>query len=139
MSMPKVIGMGIKSITLYHLDPQRLPRRGRSDVYALYFLSGRDYFGLPSKSSEFLMVDDESPAEDGSIIMEYNFWYPYGLFSLYALRVYRWMEKRASSVGLTLDHSFRYVYVQRFFEAVCAQHAADLKTMRAYERFEVRG
>ncbi len=83
------------------------------------------------------MVNDINLASDGSMIMDQNYWYPYGLFSLYALRTYRWIDKRTSSIGLTLDRSLRYVYVERFFEAVCAQHTADLKTMRAQERFEV--
>ena len=137
MFMWNVIGMGIKSIVLYHLDPERLPARGRYGLYGLYFLSGRGPFGLPSKSSEFLMVNDLSPASDGSIIMDQNYWYPYGLYTLYALRVYRWIESRVQAVGLTLDRSVRYVYVELFFTAVCDQHSDDLKTMRAHERFEV--
>lgn len=139
MSLVGVIGMGIKSIVLYHLDPQRLPARGRNALYALYFLSNMDDFGLPSRSSEFLMVNDVHPTSDGSIIMDQNFWYPYGLFSLYALRTFRWIEQCALNADLALDSKFRYVYVERFFQAVCAQHADDLRTMRAYERFEVPG
>jgi hypothetical protein len=131
--------MGIKSIVLYHLDSNRLPARGRDGLYGLFFLSGRDDFGLPSKSSEFLMINDVAPASDGSIIMDQNYWYPYGLFSLYALRVFKWIGQRSSSAGYSFDHSVRYVYVQRFFEAVCAQHTDDLKTMRAHERFEIPG
>jgi hypothetical protein len=139
MFMFNVIGMGIKSIVLYHLDPQRLPARGRHGLYGLYFLSGNDHFGLPSGSSEFLMINDINPTSDGSIIMDHNYWYPYGLFSLYALRVFRWMDQRASSAGITLDHTVRYIYVERFFQAVGAQHVDDLKTMRAHERFELPG
>ena len=44
MLIVNVIGMGIKSIVLYHLDPQRLPPCGRYALYGLYFLSGRDHF-----------------------------------------------------------------------------------------------
>jgi hypothetical protein len=137
MFLVNVIGMGIKSIVLYHLDPIRFPARGRDSLYGLYFLSGGEHFGLPSKSSEFLMVNDLAPAPDGSMIMDQNYWYPYGLFSLYALRVFRWIDQRAESVEFKLDRSVRYVYVQRFFQAVCGQHADDLRTMRALERFEV--
>lgn len=137
MSMQNVVGMGIKSIVLYHLHPDRLPARGRDGLYGLYFLSGRGDFGLPSGSSEFLMVNDLNPASDGSLIMDQNYWYPYGLYSLYALRVFRWMEQRLAEVGMVLDQAMRYVYVDRFFEAVCDSHEADLKTMRAHERFEI--
>lgn len=134
-----VVGMGIKSIILYHLDPQRLPARGRHGLYGLYFLSDRQHIGLPSKSSEFLMVNDLNPTPDGSIIMDQNYWYPYGLFSMYALRVYRWIAARAADDGFRLAEASRYVYTERFFESVCAQHQADLHTMRAHERFEVPG
>ncbi len=136
MSMINVVGMGIKSILLFHLDPERLPPRGRNGLYGLYFLSGRDHFGLPSESSEFLMVNDVHPASDGSLIMDQNYWYPYGVFSLYALRVFHWIEERSKSAGFTVDPRMRFVYAERFFNAVCDQHASDLKTMRAHERFE---
>ncbi len=139
MNMQNVIGMGIKSNVLYHLDPQRLPARGQRALYGLYFLSGRSPFGLPSDTSEFLMINDPAHTTDDSIIMDQNYWYPYGLFSLYALRVFRWIDAHMSAGNVTLDRTHRYVYVQRFFEAVCAQHAEDLKTMRNHERFEVPG
>jgi hypothetical protein len=137
MAIENVVGMGIKSIVIHHLDPERLPPRGRNGLYGLYFLSGRDPFGLPSQSSEFLMVNDINLASDGSMIMDQNYWYPYGVFSLYALRIYKWIDTKALSIEFKLDRSIRYVYVERFFESVCAQHTADLKTMRAQERFEV--
>ena len=131
-----VIAMGIKSIVLFHLDAERLPPRGRDGLYGLYFLSGRHHFGLPSETSEFLMINDVNPASDGSIVMDNNYWYPYGLFSLYALRLFRWIEEHSAKTGFALDRSVRYVYVARFFQAICNQHVDDLKTMRAHERFE---
>lgn len=134
-----VVGMGIKSIILYHLDASRLPARGRYGLYGLYFLTGRDHFGLPSQSSEFLMVNDIDRASDGSIIMDQNYWYPYGLFSLYALRVFRWISARSAEAGYQMEPEYRFVYVDRFFQAVCDQHSADMKTMRAHERFEIPG
>ena len=137
MSIVNVVGMGIKSIILYHLDPERLPARGRNGLYGLFFLSGRQHFKLPSDSSEFLMINDLNPASDGSIIMDQNYWYPYSVFSVYALRVFRWIAERAQKTHVTVDPSVRYVYVERFFSAVCDQHSDDLKTMRAHERFEV--
>lgn len=139
MFIPNVIGMGIKSIVLFHLDPERLPPRGRYGPYGLYFLSKMQDFGLPSESSEFLMVNDINPAPDGSIIMDHNYWYPYGLFSLYSLRIYNWIEVRSQEAGVTLDPALRFVYTERFFDAVCTQHKDDLSTMRAHERFEIPG
>ncbi len=139
MFITNVIGMGIKSIVLFHLHPERLPPRGRNGLYGLYFLSKMQNFGLPSSSSEFLMVNDVNPTPDGSITMDHNFWYPYGLFSLYSLRVYNWIEVRSQEVGVTLDPRLRFVYSDRFFDAVCTQHQADLRTMLAHERFEIPG
>jgi hypothetical protein len=137
MTLTNVIGMGIKSIVLYHMDPSRLPQRARSDLYGLYFLSGMQVFGLPSGSSEFLMINDREPASNGSLIMEHNFWYPYGLFSLYALRLYRWMDAQMRAAGGGLDPHVRYVFVGHFLNAVCSEHAEHMKVMRAHDRFEV--
>lgn len=139
MSLAGVIGMGIKSTVLFYLDPERLPHRGRSGLYGLYFLSKMQDFGLPSRSSEFLMINDVNPTPDGSIVMDQNYWYPYGLFSLYALRVYNWIERRCEEAGVTLDVRHRFVYSERFFDAVCTEHNDDLRTMRAHERFEIPG
>jgi hypothetical protein len=137
MMLTNVIGMGIKSIILYHLDPSRFPQRARSDLYGLYFLAGMEAFGLPSGSSEFLMINDREPASNGSLIMEHNFWYPYGLFSLYASRIYRWMNERMQSVGCGLDPHVRYVFVAHFLNEVCSEHVEHMKVMRAHDRFEV--
>lgn len=139
MYLINVIGMGIKSIVLYHLDPARLPARGRIGLYALYFLSEKKNFGLPSKTSEFLMINDVSPASDGSIVMDQNYYYPYGTYSMYALRVYRWICERGVALGYTPDDSMRYVIVDRFFQGICDEHSEDVKTMRAHERFEFPG
>lgn len=137
MTLTNVIGMGIKSIVLYHLDASRLPQRARLDLYGLYFLSGMETFGLPSRSSEFLMINDREPASNGSMIMEHNFWYPYSLFSLYALRLYRWMDRQMREAESGLDPQVRYVFVTYFLSEVCSEHVEHMKVMRAHDRFEV--
>lgn len=135
MTLSSVIGMGIKSIVLFHLDPRIFPQRARTDLYGLYFLSGMQDFGLASKSSEFLMINDREPASNGSLIMEHNFWYPYGLFSAYAIRIFRWLDEQVRALGGALDTKVRYVYVSHFLAAVCAEHAEHMKVMRAHDRF----
>jgi hypothetical protein len=137
MTLINVIGMGIKSIVLYNLDPTRLPQRARSDLYGLYFLTGMNHFGLASGSSEFLMINDREPASNGSLIMEHNFWYPYGLYSLYVLRIFRWLDARIRPAGEGLDPHVRYVYVAHFLNEVCSEHADHMKVMRAHDRFEI--
>jgi hypothetical protein len=90
---------------------------------------GERSFRPPSKSSEFLMINDKHTASDGSMIMDQNYWYPYGTFSVYAIRVSGGSSSGAKATGFTVDPKMRYVYVDRFFESVCDQHVADLKTM----------
>ncbi len=136
MSLTSVIGMGIKSIVLYHLDARILPQRTRLDLYGLYFLSGMSDFKLPSKSSEFLMINDLEPVS-GSFIMEHNFWYPYGVYSVYVSRIFRWLDQKAREAGGALDTHVRYVYVSHFLQAVCSEHAEDMKIMRVHDRFGV--
>jgi hypothetical protein len=137
MTLTSVIGMGIKSVILYHLDARIFPQRTRSDLYGFYFLSGMRDFGLPSHSSEFLMVNDREPASNGSFIMEHNFWYPYGLFSLYASRLFRWLDHKVREAGGGLDKHVRHVFVACFLNSVCSEHTEHMKIMRAHDRFEV--
>jgi len=137
MMLIKVIGMGIKSIVLYHLDARIFPQRARTDLYGLYFLSGMQDFGLASHSSEFLMINDREPASNGSLIMEHNFWYPYGLFSMYALRIFRWLQTKVQASGGSLDTHVRHVFVAHFLAGVCSGHVEHMKTMRAHDRFEI--
>lgn len=135
MTLASVIGMGIKSIVLFNLDPRIFPPRARTDLYGLYFLSGMQDFGLASESSEFLMINDREPASNGSLIMEHNFWYPYGLFSMYAIRIFRWLDEQVRGLGGALDTKVRYVYASHFLSAVCGEHAEHMKIMRAHDRF----
>lgn len=137
MTLTKVIGMGIKSIVLYHLDARVFPQRARTDLYGLYFLSGMKDFGLPSHSSEFLMINDREPASNGSLIMEHNFWYPYGLFSVYAARIFRWLDRKVRAEGGALDPHVRHVFVAHFLAGVCSEHTEHMKVMRAHDRFGV--
>ena len=106
--------MGIMSTVLYQLDARVFPQRARNDLYGLYFLSGTQDFGLASHSSEFLMIKDREPASDGSLIMDHSYWYPYGLFSMYALRIFRWLQAKVQAEGVVLDTHVRYVFVARF-------------------------
>ncbi len=137
MTLTNVIGGGIKSIVLFNLSPDRLPPRTRSDLYGLYFLSDMQPFGLPSDSSEFLMINDREPTSNGSFIMEHNFWYPYGLYSLYALRIFRWIDEQLQGSGIRLDPHVRYVYITHFLNEVCSEKVEHMKVMRAFDRFEI--
>ena len=137
LMITNVIGKGIKGIILYYMDSRVFPQRARNGVYGLYFLSQMEHFGLKSGSSEFLMIDDENPLPNGSYIMEHNYFYPFGLYSLYAIRIFRWLEDRMREMGSTLDTQYRYVYVSTFLNHVCANHAEDIRVMRVHDRFGI--
>lgn len=128
-SVEGVIGMGIKSAVLYHLEPELYPRRSRLDLYALYFLTGRDTFGLPSDSSEFLMVNDHVEVADQSLKVEHNYWYPYDLFSLYEMRLFRWLKSECKKHEVSLDPAYRYVYVAAFNDHICEVEDEFVKVM----------
>lgn len=130
MTIPGLIGMGIKSAILHHLSPEYFPLRGRRDLYALYFLSGRGDFGLSSATSEFIMVNDDHELRGSkNYRMDQNYWYPYGLFTLYSLRIYRALKARCRDRGAPFDDKYRYVYVHRFYEAICDHHQDHIRTM----------
>ena len=118
-SVEGVIGMGIKSAVLYHLEPALFPRRSRFDLYALYFLTGRETFGLPSESSEFLMVNDHVEVADQNLKVEHNYWYPYNLFSLFETRLFRWLKTECKRYDVALDPAYRYAYVAAFNDHIC--------------------
>lgn len=118
-SVEGVIGMGIKSAVLYHLEPALFPRRSRLDLYALYFLAGRGTFGLPSDSSEFLMINDHIEVGNQNLKVEHNYWYPYNLFSLYEMRLFRWLTAACRKHGVALDPAYRYVYTAAFNDHIC--------------------
>lgn len=132
-----VIGMGIKSIILYFLEPSLFPICSRRALYALYFLSEQKDFNLPSRSSEFLMINDLNDYEDHNFKMEHNYFYPYPLFTLFALRTYRFLEKRSKEIGTILDPKYRFVYVNAYYEHICEQHSEDIDTMLASEEYDL--
>lgn len=124
-----VIGMGIKAITLYHLHPAIFPRRGKPDLFGMYFLTDKSFFRLPTKSSEFIMVNDKANGPEGVYKVDQNYWYPYGLFTSYAMYLYHMICDRCKQLGVSLDPHYRYVYVNAYLENIFDQHAEDVRTL----------
>jgi hypothetical protein len=112
-----VVGNGIRSYVLYHLHPDLFPICARQALFALFFLSGKGHFHLPSEMSEFLMVDDSGPTAQ-ILTLEHNYWYPYSLLTWYRLELYRLMESRCSTLNVKLDPKWRYVYTSAFVEFI---------------------
>jgi len=124
-----VIGMGIKSEVLYHLYPNLFPKRGRLDVYGLYFLSEMKDFGLQGKCSEFLMINDTREVHSKNYKMDHNYWYPYGLFSLYAIRLTRLIAQKSKAMGVSLDDNYRFVYAAAYLAHVCKENSESMEVM----------
>ena len=130
-----VIGCGIKSAVLFYRDCEHFPVRNRDGLYAFYFLTEQKAFDLPSESSEFLMVDDQGMDFRGFGMMEFNYWYEYDQYWLYAHRIYQWLSTRLSDWNIVVDDRRRFIYVNEFLKAVSKLHSEDIKTMRGHERF----
>ena len=129
LSIAGVIGSGIKSLALYHLYPRVFPALGGRSVFALFFLTEKATFELRSKTSEFLIVNDAKEGKDVNMSMDHNYWYPYSLFTEYAVQVADLIQAACAARAIDFDVAYRYVYADAFFEHVCEVHTADLKVM----------
>lgn len=117
-----VIGEGIKAHFLYCLYPNAFPNRGQNAIWSLYFLTNKKEFGFWD-GSEFLMIDV------GQSTIQQNFLYPYDLFCFYALKIYLMLrEWCAAEQDYHFDSSYRYVYLQNFFDHIVATHEGDIST-----------
>ena len=128
-----VIGMGIKSTVLYHLSPFLFPSRDRYSLLGFYLLTDCNHFGLPTESSEFVMYDPEKLLADGTNYGAHNYWYPYALFTLYSLRLYRVLKEALAKHQIELDDHFRFVYTQSFLHQVCDLENDKVKTFVAHD------
>lgn len=126
-----VIGMGIKSASIYHLYPHIFPKRGKLDLFGMYFLTGQDksFFDFPTKTSEFIMINDEATGQKGTYRVDQNYWYPYGLFTSYTMKIYRMIVEMCKEISVALDPHYRYVYVNTYLEKICEHYDENLKTL----------
>lgn len=117
-----VIGGGIKSMMLYKFNPELFPSRSRFALWALWYLSSKKTFGCET-DSEFLMIDVKKSTT------QQNYFYPYELFSFYALGVFRLLQAKADEIGIQIDRYYRYVIVDTFFEYVAQEHIGEINTL----------
>lgn len=117
------IGGGIRSQFLYALHPNAFPSRSRAAVWALYFLAGKDAFGLDD-GSEFLMINVEKSST------QQNYFYPYDLFGYYSLNVYLMLKTACAAIKVTFRDDRRYVYLDAFFNHVHDQHQAEVRLLK---------
>ncbi len=125
-----VIGGGIKTLMLHKVNPEIFSSRSRNAIWALWYLTGKETFGL-STDSEFLMIDIKKT------ITQQNYFYPYELFHYYAYVIYRLLSEKAKELDAYIDPSYRYVVVDRFFDFVAEEHADEISTLQAQIRDNV--
>lgn len=116
-----VIGGGIKSTFVYKLFPYMFPVRSREAVWALWYLSGKKRFGC-KEDSEFLMINTEQSTT------QQNYFYPYALFSFYALKIFHELKKHFEKHGAVISTDYRFVIVESFlsFVGICHQEETSL-------------
>lgn len=118
-----VIGGGIKSHFLFKLYPHLFPNRSREAVYALWYLTDKKKFDC-KQDSEFLMINIEKT------ITQQNYFYPYGLFSFYAIHIYKWLNNQFQSQGIRINMDKRFVPVDSFLSFVARIHQEEIDLLK---------
>lgn len=119
-----VIGGGIKSHMLFKVHPAAFPNRSRSALWAMWYLTGKKSFGC-RMDSEFLMIDVDK------LITQQNYFYPYDLFSFYALELSCLLKQKAESMNAYIDPEYRYVIVDVFLDFVAKQHQEETDLLKS--------
>jgi hypothetical protein len=129
--------------TLMSKHPELLEWRKRynstqSALLGFYLLSGCDPFGLSSNSSEFIMYDPGELLPDGTISGAHNYWYPYDLFTLYSLRLFRALKTDLAELAVSLDEHFRFVYTTALLLEICQLETEKIRTFLARDVIKSR-
>ncbi len=118
-----VIGGGIKSHFIYKLYPEMYPNRSREAVWALWYLSSKKKFGC-KEDSQFLMINvDEGTTQQ-------NYFYPYGLFAFYALRIFNKLKEFYARNAISLPVEYRFVAVDGFLSFVARTHQDEINVLK---------
>lgn len=118
-----VIGGGIKSHYIFKLFPEMYPNRSREAVWALYYLSDKKNLGC-TQDSQFLMID----TKEGTT--QQNYFYPYGLFAFYALRIFNNLKQLYSQHQINLPTEYRFVLVDSFLSFVSRSHQSEIDLLK---------
>ena len=114
-----VIGGGIKSHMLYKISPEMFANRSREAIWALWYLTDKKVEDC-KMDSEFLMIDVEKS------ITQQNYFYPYSLFSFYALTIFYLLNDKARENNIVIPIEYRYVIVDAFLSFVAGQHKEEI-------------
>lgn len=126
-----VLGFGIVSNILNHMYPRTFPGNYKAGVWSLYFLSGGTaQIKTPSGTSEFSMVKDEEWSKTGIYEMEHNYFFPYEVFCIYTLRIYRLLTQRISErFQKEYPAEYRFLLTNSFYEYVTSENRANIATL----------
>ena len=126
-----VLGYGIVSNILNHMYPRVFPGSYKSGVWSLYFLSnGTETIEMPSHTSEFSMVKDETLSKTGIYEMEHNYFFPYEVFCIYTLRIYRQIVERiAARFQKEYPSDYRFLLTNSFYDYVTSENRANIATL----------
>ena len=118
-----IIGGGIKSHFLFKLFPEIFPNRSRESLWALWYLTSKKPLGC-EQDSEFLMID----LKDN--VTQQNYFYPYDLFSFYALRLFLLLKKEASRLSVSIPTEYRYVLPDTFLSFITQQYIDEIDELK---------
>lgn len=126
-----VLGYGIVSNILNHMYPRIFPGSYKVGVWSLYFLSdGTKQIETPSGTSEFSMVKDETWSKTGIYEMEHNYFFPYEVFCIYTLRIYRSLaESIAERFHKEYPSDYRFLLTNSFYEYVISENQSNISTL----------
>lgn len=141
-NVPGVIGMGIKSTVLYHLNSKYFLGANKNTLYGYYFLSEENHFNLPSRTSEFIMINDTKAAisrkYNTNLLIDQNYWYPYDIFILFSLRTYRKLKELCNNYKYTLSDNNRFVHVLTFMSGIWDMKYETILTMTGGDQEDAR-
>lgn len=97
----------------------------------MYFLSdGTKQIQMPSGTSEFSMVKDETWSKTGIYEMEHNYFFPYEVFCIYSLRIYRALaDKISEKFDKEYPTDFRFLLTNSFYEYVTSENKEYIATL----------
>lgn len=126
-----VLGYGIVSNILNHMYPRVFPGNYKSGIWSLYFLSdGIKVIEMPSKTSEFSMVKDETWSKTGIYEMEHNYFFPYEVFCIYTLRIYRALtEAIRDRFKKEYPSDYRFLITNHFYDFVTNENKEKITTL----------
>lgn len=114
-----VIGGGIKSMLLYKMYPEFFSYRSREAIWSLWYLTNKEVLDC-TMDSEFIMIDTNKT------ITQQNYFYPYCLFSFYALNIFYLLNQKAKEYNVVIPIKYRYVIVDAFMSFVARTHQEEI-------------